>query len=85
VFPSPSVALTDSQTVVPNIVGLASEKAFGALMASYLSARVTQQASDTVAADLVVSVSPSPGTIIDKGSQVMVVVSAGPVAESSST
>jgi eukaryotic-like serine/threonine-protein kinase len=63
---------------VPDVVGRKSGAAKSALADAGLKADVTQEFSETVADGVVISVKPKPGTIVDSGSQVALVVSKGP-------
>jgi beta-lactam-binding protein with PASTA domain/tRNA A-37 threonylcarbamoyl transferase component Bud32 len=76
-----TVALTVSagpqQVAVPQVVGLTVSSARGRLEKAGLEASEREENSDTVAKGRVVSVSPSEGQKVDKGSSVTLVVSSG--------
>jgi serine/threonine-protein kinase len=65
------------QVAVPSVVGLTVSSARGRLQKAGLQASEREENSDTVAAGRVVSVSPSEGQKVDKGSSVTLVVSSG--------
>ena len=63
---------------VPDVVGRKAGAAKDALAATGLKADVTQKFSETVADGVVISIKPKPGTIVDSGTRVAMVVSKGP-------
>jgi PASTA domain len=85
VFPDPQLpggtGLPDSdQLVVPDLAGLSLDEAAAQLQSLGLTVAGTHTASDEVAEGLVVSQDPVPGTFVDPGTTVTIVVSAGPEA-----
>ena len=68
-----------AQVAVPDLAGLSQSQAEAAIRAAGLAVgTVTSQTSSTVPAGEVVSQAPSPGTKVDKGTSVSIVVSSGP-------
>jgi eukaryotic-like serine/threonine-protein kinase len=65
------------QVAVPSVVGLTVSSARGRLQKAGLEASEREENSDTVAEGRVVSVSPTEGEKVDKGSSVTLVVSSG--------
>ncbi len=65
---------------VPTVTELTLDEAQARLAATGLVAEVAQEASDTVAAQVVISQDPSPGSAVRKGSTVRIVVSSGPAS-----
>ena len=66
------------KVTVPNVVGSALSNAQNALSSCGLSASVSEQYSDNVAAGVVISQSVAAGSSVNKGSNVGIVVSRGP-------
>ncbi len=63
---------------VPDVTGLTATQATSQLVANHLQPQVIRQTSATVAADHVITTSPSAGTLLPANSVVKVYVSAGP-------
>jgi membrane peptidoglycan carboxypeptidase len=77
--PTPTdTASAPSQITVPNIQGQTEDAAQAALTAVGLQPQVTHEQSATVGAGRVIRVTPAPGTLVDPGSAVTIVVSSGP-------
>ena len=66
------------RVTVPGVVGLSEGAAVGRLRHSGLDPVATQAASIGVASGLVVSQSPTPGSVVHSGTRVTIVVSSGP-------
>lgn len=63
---------------VTNVEGRRASAAKRALVDDGLSVAITEKFSETVADGIVIAVKPSPGTVVDSGTQVDLVVSKGP-------
>jgi serine/threonine-protein kinase len=72
-----TVSAGPQQVAVPQVVGLTVSSARGRLSKAGLQASEREENSDTVAQGRVISVSPSEGQKVDKGSSVTLVVSSG--------
>jgi eukaryotic-like serine/threonine-protein kinase len=72
-----TVSAGPQQVAVPQVVGLTVSSARGRLSKAGLQASEREQNSDTVEQGRVISVSPSEGQKVDKGSSVTLVVSSG--------
>jgi beta-lactam-binding protein with PASTA domain/tRNA A-37 threonylcarbamoyl transferase component Bud32 len=72
-----TVSAGPQQVAVPSVVGLTVSSARGRLQKAGLKASEREENSDTVAEGRVVSVSPTEGQKVDKGSSVTLVVSSG--------
>jgi beta-lactam-binding protein with PASTA domain/tRNA A-37 threonylcarbamoyl transferase component Bud32 len=72
-----TVSAGPQQVAVPSVVGLTVSSARGRLEKAGLKASEREENSDTVAEGRVISVSPSEGQKVDKGSSVTLVVSSG--------
>ena len=71
-----SGAATEEATV-PSVQGLSRQAAEEALAAVGLSVSVTESPSDSVGAGMVITQSPVPGTVLPKGTRVLIVISKG--------
>lgn len=69
---------TGQAVAVPTLTDLTLEAAQAKLAGVGLVLEATQQASDTVAAGVVISQDPAPGKVLAKGATVRIIVSAGP-------
>jgi eukaryotic-like serine/threonine-protein kinase len=72
-----TVSAGPQQVAVPSVVGLTVSSARGRLQKAGLEASEREENSDTVAEGRVISVSPTEGQKVDKGSSVTLVVSSG--------
>jgi eukaryotic-like serine/threonine-protein kinase len=72
-----TVSAGPQQVAVPSVVGLTVSSARGRLQKAGLKASEREENSDTVAEGRVISVSPTEGQKVDKGSSVTLVVSSG--------
>jgi beta-lactam-binding protein with PASTA domain/tRNA A-37 threonylcarbamoyl transferase component Bud32 len=72
-----TVSAGPQQVAVPSVVGLSVSSARGRLQKAGLKASEREENSDTVAEGRVISVSPTEGQKVDKGSSVTLVVSSG--------
>jgi serine/threonine-protein kinase len=72
-----TVSAGPQQVAVPQVVGLTVSSARGRLSKAGLQASEREENSDTVAEGRVISVSPTEGQKVDKGSSVTLVVSSG--------
>ena len=77
---------SDQETVVPNIVGLASDQATLQLgLAGFSQWSLVEEPSDSVAPGLVIRVSPAPGATVAADALITVVVSSGPATTTTAT
>lgn len=69
--------LSSTQTRMPNVQNLSAEEAEAQLKAENLSVHYEYQTSDQVAENHIISQDPAPDTVVDRGSDVTIVISQG--------
>lgn len=79
------VNISDNQTVVPSLAGMSLSEAQSALQSAGLSVGSVSAASSDSAKNTVLSSDPGAGSVLDKGSAVTLVVSAGKKEEKKSS